>query len=216
MTRSSDIGAAPWRARLAERLLQQEPSGDPAQALIAGLTPEESAGFRHLLPLNLARAAVLVPIVDRPEGPSVLLTQRAAHLKHHAGQVSFPGGRMEPHDADTWCAALREAQEEIGLPRERVQRAGYLADHIVISGFVVTPVVGIVAPEFELRVDRTEVEDVFEVPLAYVLDPANHVRRERSFGGRTITSWDLPWEGRHIWGATAGMLLTLYRALERP
>lgn len=120
---------------------------------------------------------------------------------------------MEPADAGPWEAALREAEEEIGLAREYVSLAGYLHDHMVISGYRVTPVVAFVQPGFELRLDVTEVEDVFEVPLEYVLDPANHVLRERSFGGHSFVAHDIPWEGRNIWGATAGMVMSLYRLL---
>jgi 8-oxo-dGTP pyrophosphatase MutT (NUDIX family) len=121
---------------------------------------------------------------------------------------------MEPHDASPWDAALRETEEEIGLAREFVSLAGYLTDHIVITGYLVTPVVSFVRPGFDLTLDRTEVDDVFEVPLEYILDPAHHVPRERHFGGHTFRAHDIPYEGRNIWGATAGMLMTLYRALQ--
>jgi 8-oxo-dGTP pyrophosphatase MutT (NUDIX family) len=203
----------PLRALIEERLRGTEPGGDPVHALVAGLTPEQTVELRKLLPAEFSRAAVLVPIVDRPEGLSVLLTQRASHLKHHPGQISFPGGRMESRDATLWEAALRETEEEIGLSREHVSLAGYLADHIVITGYVVTPAVAFVRPGFDLRLDVTEVEDVFEVPLDFVLDPANHVPRERHFGGHTFRAHDIPYQGRNIWGATAGMLMSLYRLL---
>jgi 8-oxo-dGTP pyrophosphatase MutT (NUDIX family) len=152
---------------------------------------------------------VLVPLVDRPEGMHVLLTQRATHLKNHAGQVSFPGGRVEPTDAGPWEAALREAREEIGLDPAHVTRIGYLRDHLVVTGYRVTPAVAIVRPGFTLALDRTEVEDVFEVPLEFVLDPAHHVPCDRQFGGYTVITYDIPYQGRHIWGATANMLRTL-------
>ena len=169
--------------------------------------------MRQFLPERLARAAVLVPLVERPDGLNVLLTLRASHLKNHAGQVSFPGGRIEDSDADPWDAALREAREEIGLEAHHVSLAGYLLDHIVISGFRVTPVVAFVAPGFTLQLDTTEVEDAFEVPLEFALDPANHVPRERHFAGYTIVTYDIRYHDRQIWGATASMLLTLARLL---
>jgi 8-oxo-dGTP pyrophosphatase MutT (NUDIX family) len=143
----------------------------------------------------------------------VLLTERASDLRHHAGQISFPGGRIEPEDASVVEAALREAREEIGLARERVDIIGFLPDHLIVSGFRVTPVVGFVAADYALQLDRREVADAFEVPLPFLLDPANHVRRRRRFENHEVELTDLPWGARNIWGATAGMLLTLYRVL---
>jgi 8-oxo-dGTP pyrophosphatase MutT (NUDIX family) len=143
----------------------------------------------------------------------VLLTERASDLRHHAGQISFPGGRIEPEDASVVEAALREAYEEIGLARERVDIIGFLPDHFIVSGFRVTPVVGFVAADYALQLDRREVADAFEVPLPFLLDPANHVRRRRRFENHEVELTDLPWGERNIWGATAGMLLTLYRVL---
>ncbi len=195
------------------RLRGTAPGGDPLRALVAGLEPSQTEALRKLLPAEFSRAAVLVPIVERPQGMSVLLTQRASHLKNHPGQISFPGGRMESADTSPWETALRETEEEIGLSRRHVSLAGYLSDHIVITGYLVTPVVGFVRPGFDLVLDRTEVDDVFEVPLDFILDPANHVPRERHFGGHTFRAHDIPYEGRNIWGATAGMLMTLYRVL---
>ena len=158
-------------------------------------------------------AAVLVPLVERELGWTVLLTQRAATLKDHAGQVSFPGGRIDPQDADAWRAALREANEEIGLSESFVELAGYLPDHWVVTGFRVTPAVGFVNPAFELRIATAEVHDVFEVPLEFILDAANHKPREYKMGGLTAEVFDIPYGERNIWGATAGMLLTLRRML---
>jgi 8-oxo-dGTP pyrophosphatase MutT (NUDIX family) len=202
------------RQRIAARLAGTVPGGDTALAWSAELTPEQAARIRAELPMDYARAAVLIPLVDRAAGLTVLLTQRASHLKHHAGQISFPGGRIEAADPDPLAAALREAREEIGLDPQRVQLAGYLHDHMVITGFLVTPVVGFVEPDFVLQLDRTEVDDAFEVPLEFVLDAANHRPRERQFAGITFQTYDIPYGDRHIWGATAGMLLSLGRALE--
>lgn len=167
-----------------------------------------------LKPLGeLTRAAVLVPLVDRPEGMTVLLTQRTDHLHDHAGQVSFPGGRVEAQDADAVATALRETQEEIGLSPAQVDVVGQLDDYVVRTGFLVRPVVAIVAPPFELSLDEFEVADVFEVPLSFVLDPGNHQRRSRVWQGRERFFYVLPFEDRYIWGATAGMLINLYEAL---
>jgi 8-oxo-dGTP pyrophosphatase MutT (NUDIX family) len=135
-------------------------------------------------------------------------------LKDHAGQISFPGGRIEPDDQDAWHAALREAHEEIGLLADFVEFGGYLPDHIVITGFRVTPVVGFVSPDYQLRIAAAEVHDVFEVPLDFILDAANHKSRRRKIADMTLEVHDIPYGERNIWGATAGMLLTLRRMLQ--
>jgi 8-oxo-dGTP pyrophosphatase MutT (NUDIX family) len=158
-------------------------------------------------------AAVLMPIVDRPSGLSVIFTKRTSHLKAHSGQVSFPGGRAEPEDPTPEFTALREAQEEIGLAMERVEVLARLPDYLTRTGFRVTPVVGLLIPPVDLTPDPREVEDVFEVPLAFLLDPKNHQRRTRQFQGRTVGYYELSYENRVIWGATAGMLINLYRQL---
>ncbi len=180
---------------------------------LAAATPEVAARVRATLPTRRTPAAVLVPLVERDSGMTVLLTQRANTLKDHAGQISFPGGRIEPEDADAWRAALRETYEEIGLRSELIEFAGYLPDHIVISGFRVTPVVGFVKPQYQLNIAADEVHDVFEVPLEYILDAANHKSRQRKLGELTIDIHDIPYGERNIWGATAGMLMTLRRLL---
>ena len=169
--------------------------------------------LRALLPHQPLRAAVLIPLVDRGDELTVLLTHRASDLKHHAGQISFPGGRLEPGDDDAVAAALRETEEEIGLRREFVEVIGCLPDHVVISGYRVTPVVGLVRPGFELVLDPTEVSGTFEAPLRHLLDPATHARRMHRIGGEDLEVLDLPWGGHNIWGATAGMLLTLRELL---
>ena len=167
-----------------------------------------------IIPSRRVPAAVLVPLVERAEGMTVLLTQRAETLKSHAGQISFPGGRIEPEDADAWHAALRETHEEIGLAASFVEFAGYLPDHWVGTGFRVTPVVGFVNPGYELRIAAAEVHDVFEVPLEFILDPANHRPRVREVFGVSLEVHDIPYGERIIWGATAGMLLPLRRRLQ--
>jgi 8-oxo-dGTP pyrophosphatase MutT (NUDIX family) len=180
---------------------------------LAAAPPEVAARVRATLPTRRIPAAVLVPLVEHDSGMTVLLTQRATTLKDHAGQISFPGGRIEPEDADAWHAALRETYEEIGLKSELVEFAGYLPDHIVISGFRVTPVVGFVKPQYQLKIAAAEVHDVFEVPLDYILDAANHKSRQRKIAELTIDIYDIPYGERNIWGATAGMLMTLRRLL---
>ena len=202
------------RRHIERRLQDTVPGGDPLGAWIADLSPEQAEALRGHLPRTFARAAVMVPIVERPEGLTVLLTERASHLKHHPGQISFPGGRMEPADAGPWEAAVRETREEIGLASEYASLAGYLHDHMVLTGYLITPAVAFVRPGFQLALDMTEVQDVFEVPLEFVLDPAHHVPRKRSFGGHEFLTHDIPYGERHIWGATAGMLLSLYRLLQ--
>jgi 8-oxo-dGTP pyrophosphatase MutT (NUDIX family) len=207
------IAARPLRTRIESLLRDTVPGRDPEFPYAAQFTPEQIELMRKMFPAEPARAAVLVPLVERPAGLQVLLTQRASHLKNHPGQISFPGGRIESADAGPWEAALRETQEEIGLEPQFVTRAGYLQDHLVISGFRVTPAVGFVQPGFNLQLDQTEVENVFEVPLEFVLDVRNHLPRDRRIAGHTIITHEIPYEGRQIWGATASMLITFARLL---
>ena len=159
-------------------------------------------------------AAVLVPVIAHPGELTVLFTQRTTHLKSHAGQVSFPGGRAEPGDASAEFTALREAGEEIGLAAERVELLARLPDYRTRTGFRVTPVVGAVLPPLELTPDPREVEAVFEVPLAFLLDERNRQRRTRQYQGQQVGYYVFEYQDRVIWGATAGMLVNLYRMLE--
>src|SRR5690606_6094930 len=138
---------------------------------------------------------------------TVLFTRRTAHLTDHAGQVSFPGGRREVHDADAIATALRETEEEIGLPRHHIEVVGTLEDYITGTGFRITPVVGFVRPGFALKPDPFEVADVFEVPLRFLLDPVNHQLREAHYKGRLRKYYAMPYNGHNIWGATAGMVV---------
>ena len=158
-------------------------------------------------------ASVLVPIVTHAAGLTVLFTQRTAHLRAHSGQVSFPGGRAEPTDPSPEFTALRETQEELGLVPERVEVLARMPEYLTRTGYRVTPVVGLVAPPLALSPDSREVDEAFEVPLAFLLDPANHVRETRELGGRTVGFWVMQYEKRRIWGATAGMLVTFQRIL---
>jgi len=170
-----------------------------------------SPDMRH--PGPLTPAAVLVPLVDRPGGMTVLLTQRTAHLNDHAGQISFPGGRIEASDASPQAAALREAFEEIGLPEDRVEPIGRLDEYETRTGFLIHPIVGILRPPFPLRADPFEVAEIFEVPLSFILDSQNHRIESRVFKGYERQFYVLPYEGRYIWGATAGMLVNLSEVL---
>lgn len=160
----------------------------------------------------LTPASVLVPIVAHEE-LSVVFTQRTSHLKRHSGQISFPGGRAEPEDPTPEFTALREAEEEIGLARDRVELLARLPEYCTRTGFCVTPVVGLLAPPLLLAPDRREVEEVFEVPLGFLLDPRNHERHTREYQGQRVGYYVIQYGERHIWGATAGMIVNLYRML---
>ena len=202
------------KTHIRESLDPRPSTPDQDMQWLAGASDEVVSQVRASISTRRVPAAVLVPLVERETGMTVLLTQRAETLKDHAGQISFPGGRIEPTDKDAWHAALREAFEEIGLLASFVEFAGYLPDHHVITGFRVTPVVGFVNPEYQLRIATAEVHDVFEVPLEFILDAANHKSRRRKLGGLTIEVHDIPYGDRNIWGATAGMLMTLRRMLQ--
>jgi 8-oxo-dGTP pyrophosphatase MutT (NUDIX family) len=160
-------------------------------------------------------AAVLVPVVDHPQ-PTVLLTQRAAHLNEHAGQISFPGGKIDATDASPLDTALREAEEEIGLAREFVDPIGYLDLYATGFGFRILPTVARVRPGFKLRINHSEVDDAFEVPLAFLMNPANHQLHSKQFRGMERSYYAMPYEERYIWGATAGILRVLYERIYLP
>lgn len=162
---------------------------------------------------RVTEAAVLVPLVNRDAGVQVLLTQRTEHLRDHGGQVSFPGGRVELEDTDREATALREMTEEVGLASDCVTPLGRLPVYEIPSGFRITPVVGWIEPPFVVAPDPFEVADIFEAPLDYFLNPANYQRREYHFRGRHRHYLAIPYEGRYIWGATAGMLYSLCRML---
>lgn len=161
-------------------------------------------------------AAVLIPLVMREAGVSVMLTQRTAHLYDHAGQVSFPGGRIETFDASPVAAALREAEEETGLPIDHVEVLGSMQNYLTATGFSITPVLSLVRPGFTLAPDSFEVAEVFEVPLSFLMNPANHrLYRAPLPDGRERQYYAMPWQGHFIWGATAGMLRNLYHLVRQ-
>ena len=185
--------------------------------LRASLLPEPLSG--HFVQEDgvddqpLTPAAVLFPIVLRDGGQTVLLTQRTAHLRDHAGQISFPGGRVEAEDLSPSHTALRETEEEIGLPRERIEILGFLPEYRTGTGFRVTPVVALVQPPFELQPDPFEVAEVFEVPLSFLLDPANHQQHSLHYRGALRHYFAMPYGDYFIWGATAGMIRSLSERL---
>jgi 8-oxo-dGTP pyrophosphatase MutT (NUDIX family) len=169
-----------------------------------------AAAVRALTP-----AAVLLLVVDHPREPTVLFTQRTAHLADHAGQISFPGGRAEEVDAGPAHTALREAREEVGLDPAAIEILGELPDYHTSTGYRVSPVVGWARGPIAYSPDPFEVADVFEVPLAFLLEPANHRYESAFYKGRLRHYWAMPWQGRFIWGATAGMLVTFQRIVGR-
>ena len=157
-------------------------------------------------------AAVLIPVVDHPQ-PTVLLTQRSAHLNDHAGQIAFPGGKIDVTDASPLDAALREAEEEVGLDRQFVEPLGYLDVYATGFGFRILPTVARVKPGFTLKINQGEVDDAFEVPLAFLMDPANHQVHSKEFRGMERSYYAMPFAERYIWGATAGILRVLYERI---
>lgn len=173
----------------------------------------DEAALAHPGEKPLTPAAVLVPLINRAARMSVLFTQRTAHLSDHAGQISFPGGRAEAGDPGPVATALREAEEEVGLPASSVEVIGTLPRYRTVTHYEITPVVGFVEPPFPLAPDPFEVAEVFEVPLEFFLDPAHHESHSYEYRGVVRRYFAMPWQGRFIWGATAGMLMNLYRLL---
>lgn len=161
----------------------------------------------------LRNAAVLVPVISRGSELSVLFTRRTDHLYDHAGQISFPGGRAEPHEKNAAQTALRETEEEIGLAADRVEILGSLGEYVTVTGYRVTPVVGLVRTPLELKPDEFEVAEIFEVPLGFLLDPSNHQRNSVIHLGQLRQYYAMPYRQYYIWGATAGMLMNFYSFL---
>lgn len=194
---------------LAERLHEALHSGRGEEVVLL------TGDHRDLAPApdaTLTAAAVLVAVTDRPD-PGVILTRRTDTLSRHPGQVAFPGGRIDPDDADAIAAALREAEEEIGLPRATVTVIGAADRYRTITGFEVTPVIGVVPPDLLFVPASAEVAEVFEVPLGFVLDSANHFEVAVEFQGRNRHYYEISWNGHRIWGATAAMIVNLSRRL---
>lgn len=178
---------------------------------IAPVTTGDGMLFREAEALRLA--SVLIPVVTHDGELTVLFTKRTDHLHDHAGQISFPGGRAEPHESLPAQTALRETEEEIGLASDRVEILGSLSEYVTVTGYRVTPVVGIVRPPLELKPDEFEVAEIFEVPLSFLLNPANHQRNSVLHLGRQRHYYAMPYSRYYIWGATAGMLMNFYAYL---
>jgi 8-oxo-dGTP pyrophosphatase MutT (NUDIX family) len=199
------------------------PAALTAQALRARLAappawvPEYAGDGSRFPGREPAGAAVLIPLVQHPGGLSLLLTRRTDHLRDHAGQISFPGGRVEPEDGSAVATALRETEEEIGLSRRHIEVIGQMPVYSTVTAFQVTPVVALVEPGFSLQLDAVEVAEAFEVPLAFLMDPAHHRHHRFEFAGSERRFLSMPWHGPEreyfIWGATAAMLRNLYRLL---
>jgi 8-oxo-dGTP pyrophosphatase MutT (NUDIX family) len=204
-----DVLPQAFFARAAARLHGEPPIGPATgeQELNPGLFAE-GEDFRD--------AAVLVPLVEHEGGLTALLTLRTPYLAVHAGQVAFPGGKIEPSDEGPAAAALREAQEEVGLDPAAVSVLGYLDRYLTGTGYRITPVIGRVAPNPVLALNPSEVQEAFEVPLAFLMDPKNHNRGSRTFMGRERHFYEMPFEGRYIWGITAGIIRGLYERMFGP
>ena len=195
---------------LAERLRATLEAGMARETV---LIPRD--GPLHDSELPEVEAAVLVAVTDRAD-PGVILTQRPETMRKHAGQVAFPGGRRDPEDVDLVAAALREAEEEIGLSPHLIELVGLADQYRTITSYVVTPVIGVIAPDLDLVPNDDEVESIFEVPLAFLLDPANHGTQAIDWEGTTRHYYEINWQDRRIWGATAAMIVNLSRRLQWP
>lgn len=200
-------------AAIRERLAGTSMPDDPTRVALPPELEEWPPHLRDRRTAGLKPAGVLIPIIEHGDGPSVLLTRRAAALRIHAGQVSFPGGRMEAGDRDIAHTALREAHEEVGLEPAAVDIAGYLAPTPTITGYAVTSVVGLLKPGIELKLDPGEVEHAFEVPLEFLLDIANQRAGVREYQGRQVPIVEFVFGSERIWGATANILLRLREML---
>ena len=211
------ISSAEFFARARARLRFDIPAGLTDPSLVPASGDQGTDRMLQILAREqpIRPAAVLVPIVDHPQ-PTVLLTQRSAHLNDHAGQISFPGGKIDATDASPLDTALREAEEEIGLGREFIDPIGYLDLYGTSFGFRILPAVALIKPGFKLRINQSEVDDVFEVPLAFLMNPVNHQTHSKEFRGVERSYYAMPYEERYIWGATAGILRVLYERIYLP
>ena len=188
----------------------------------AGEVPAHLGHGDHVLNLDLVRelsekhlrdAAVLIPVIDDGPDSRIILTRRTATMRRHSGQVAFPGGAIDPEDGSADVAAMREAEEEIGLDRRFVEVVGHLPVYLTTTGFRIRPVLSVVRPGFSLVANPAEVDEVFEVPLSFLMNPGNHIQESRVWEGRERHYFVMPYNGHHIWGVTAGIIRTLYERL---
>jgi len=207
-----------FRGRARERLRKRPPAGDLDASLPADIGDHDlniGRPVSHAFEGPPRRAAVLVPVVAHETGATVLLTRRTDHLSSHAGQVAFPGGKIEGTDATPLAAALRETEEEVGIAAPDVDPLGYLDLYQTGTGFRIVPVVALIEPGYRLEIDENEVADVFEVPLAFLMTPSNHQRDSRIFRGVERHFYAMPYRDNYIWGATAGIIRNLYNRVYR-
>jgi 8-oxo-dGTP pyrophosphatase MutT (NUDIX family) len=214
---AANIGSSEFFNRARARLNFQVPPGLNDSTIIPVTGDQGNDRMLGIIAQEhpIRPAAVLIAVVEHPQ-PTVLLTQRSAHLNDHAGQISFPGGKIDPTDASPLDAALREAEEEVGLDRSFIDPIGYLDLYGTSFGFRILPTVARVRPGFDLRINQSEVDDAFEVPLSFLMDPANHQVHSKEFRGMERTYYAMPFAERYIWGATAGILRVLYERICRP
>ncbi len=201
-------------ARSLARLTLDVPAAltDPTQTAVRGDLDLDPSLWEQMDVQPLRPAAVLIPVIDRPE-PGVILTQRTSHLPNHPGQIAFPGGSIDPEDASPAAAALREAQEEIGLDPQLVEPIGYIDLYLTFSGYRILPLVARVATDYAMTLNAHEVEDAFEVPLAFLMDAQNHALHSREWKGLMRRFYAMPYGDRYIWGVTAGILRNLYERI---
>lgn len=211
--RAAPLDAPDFLTLAAERLRPEPPHLEDALANPRGDHSLDNVPLVY--PLDPKPAAVLVPVIMREE-PALLLTERSAHLRQHSGQIAFPGGRVDPTDESVLAAAYREAHEEIGLDSGFIEPLGYLDAYLSTSNYLVTPVVARVSSSYTLNLNPHEVADAFEVPLSFLMDPERHELHSREWKGRVRRYYAMPYEGRYIWGVTAGIIRNLYERLYTP